>query len=323
MVCIGYFVYHAADYFTNLQWAVFLGVAFSALVAASFVARTAKEEVFGAILAALAVVVVPFLTFNVQKHTGWGFGGDMRGSAYKGYFLLVSSNWLWMEVATLASAVVLFAWQRMPFVLLPTTLTVWFMAMDYARLVADVAKKAAPAVRDADRYESSSDILFYPTAWAATSIRFGLVAVAIGLILQRLDSTRRDMSYWIFVTGAISLFIGVSIQHAVIPHMLSKDGVVNLHPYAAYCTLLILVGVVLQRNIFLVGAVGLISYFSYLFGKELVDSPLAPLLFAGMFIVGAAIVVGISRYWGAIVAPVRALVPQWVTGLLVPSAHAR
>ena len=81
-------------------------------------------------LATLAVVLVPLVVWCVQSLLGlWPDGGDVHFSAYH---TRIDWRWLTLEFATLAAGAVMLWRYKLPYMVMPLAVTVWYMSMDAA-----------------------------------------------------------------------------------------------------------------------------------------------------------------------------------------------
>jgi len=99
------------------------------------------------ILATLAVCLVPLLAWSVQHGLGWWPpGGSDRYSAYHTH---INWRWLTLEFVTLAAGVVMLWRYRLPFMVMPIAVTLWYMNMDVAHaLWSDVGHWDWKFIRD-------------------------------------------------------------------------------------------------------------------------------------------------------------------------------
>ena len=85
------------------------------------------------ILATLAVVLVPLVVWAVQNGVGlWPPGGS---ASYSAYHTQINWRWLTLELATLIAGVVMLWRCRLPFMVMPIAVTLWYMNMDVAHAI--------------------------------------------------------------------------------------------------------------------------------------------------------------------------------------------
>lgn len=226
------------------------------------------------ILLTLTVVVVPVAVYGLEAWLGyWPEGGP----PYDDYHHLVNWRWLAMELATLAVAAVLLARYRLPFMVMPVAVTLWYLGMDIGDWIA--AGLSADPADGAGAYDWQAAYAVRRTV----SILFGLAMLGLALGVDiRTRRLHRDFAFWLYLFGLMSFWGGVTA--------LDPSGELGR---AGYCLLnlgLILVGALLQRRAFTVfGALGIALYLGHLaydvFEDELVFS-------LALSAIGLAIVAG-------------------------------
>jgi hypothetical protein len=92
---------------------------------------------FGGMLASgaltLAVCLVPLAAWAFQSGIGlWPEGGP---DSYRDYHRYIDWRWLTLELATLAAAVVLLYRYKLPFMVMPVAVTIWYLSMDVAHML--------------------------------------------------------------------------------------------------------------------------------------------------------------------------------------------
>jgi hypothetical protein len=206
------------------------------------------------ILATLAVVLTPLVVWCVQSLLGWWPpGGDMHFSAYHTH---INWRWLTLEFATLVGGAVMLWRYKLPFMVMPLAVTVWYMSMD-----------AANALMQNEGFD-----------WQFTrdvSLVFGLATCALAMWVdvrsrRSLDTdARQDFAFWLYLFGAIMFWGGLSLRDSN-----------NEWGKFAYCLInavLIFGGAVIGRRVFTVlGALGVAGYLGYLAHRVFQDSLLFP-----------------------------------------------
>jgi len=205
-------------------------------------------------LATLAVVLVPLVVWCVQSLLGlWPPGGDTRFSAYHTH---INWRWLTLEFATLAAGAVMLWRYKLPYMVMPLAVTVWYMSMDLAHGLM--------------QYEGFD--------WQFTrdvSLVFGIATCALAMwvdVRSRRSSdvhARQDFAFWLYLFGAIMFWGGLSLRDSS-----------NEWGKLGYCLInlvLIFGGAVIGRRVFTVpGALGVAGYLGYLSHRVFQDSLLFP-----------------------------------------------
>ena len=90
-----------------------------------------------------AAALVPLAVYGLQNLLGWW----PEGEAARDYHRHIDGRWLMMELATLAAGAVMLWRFRLPFLVMPVAVTLWYLSMDLAPLLAGSAPttRALPA----------------------------------------------------------------------------------------------------------------------------------------------------------------------------------
>ena len=261
----------AMTLFMNLGWERFggWGIVASCLlyaVAGLWLLRyfTAKNlPIPAGICAVFVVALTPLAVYGLQQGLGvWPPPDDFR---YRDYHRWIEWHWLYMELATLAVAAVMFYRHRYPFLLLPVAFTLWYLSMDATTWLAD---------GDFD--------------WRLrriVSVLFGMGMLALGLWVDiRSRRSGRDYAFWLYVFGALTFWGGLTAMDS--NSELTK---------VIYCLInlgLIGAGALLVRRVLVVfGAIGVAVYVGHLADKVFKDSWLFPisLTLLGLLVVVAGV----------------------------------
>ena len=212
------------------------------------------------ILAALSVVLVPLAIYGAQMAMGsWG-----AARPYRDYHSFIDWRWAFMELGTLlVGALVLYVY-RLPFVVMPLAVTLWYMSMDFAPLLA----------------HGDYDWKFRK----GVSMVFGLAMIATALYVDIRSRRRPDYGFWLHLFGMAAFWGALSMWHGNNEYAKFLYGMLNAG--------LIFVGAVLARRVFTVfGGLGLTGYLGYLSYNVFRDSIFFPfsLTALGLALVGGGI----------------------------------
>lgn len=249
MVAIG-----AMSLFMTLGWSAFgpwglLLISAGYLVACLKVADHLKGRslpIPAGILATLAVVLVPLIVWCAQQGLGlWPPGGLSRYSAYHTH---INWRWLTLEFATLAAGVVMMWRYRLPFMVMPIAVTLWYMNMDVAHaLWNDVGHWDWKFVRD-------------------VSLVFGLATAFIALWVDvrcrraTEPEWRQDYAFWLYLFGTIMFWGGLSLR--------DSDSELGKFGYCLINLVLVFGGAVIGRRVLTVfGGLGVAIYLGHLSHK--------------------------------------------------------
>jgi hypothetical protein len=210
------------------------------------------------IMATLAVVMVPLAIFAAQMALGyWG-----ENKPYRDFHVFIDWRWIMMEFGTLAIGAILLWRYRLPFMLMPIAVTLWYMSMD---LVPFLFGDARP---------------YNWELYKVVSLYFGLAMTLLAFWVDLRSRASRDYAFWLYLFGVLTFWCGLSLMNST--SELSK---------LAYCginVLLILIGAVLGRRVFAVfGGLGLAFYLGHLSWRVFKDSLVFPF---ALSLIGFAII---------------------------------
>ncbi|MGU3495380.1 hypothetical protein ACLBXM_15155 [Xanthobacteraceae bacterium A53D] len=253
----------AMSLFMTLSWDILgpWGIAVLAILyaagcwVAAEMLRNRGLSIPAGLIGALAVCLVPLAAWAIQHALGlWPeVDGRISGDRYYQYHKYIDSRWLTLEIITLIAGGIMLLRLRLPFMVMPLAVTLWYMSMDLSRLGRDHWDWEWDRVR-------------------TVSIIFG---VAMCLIAGALDYYRRrkgtaDFSTWLYLFGAITAWGALTLS----------DGSTEMQKlgYALFNAVLVLFGAAIGRRIFTVlGGFGVATYLGYVAFDLFKDSLLFPL----------------------------------------------
>ena len=232
--------------------AIALGYLLACLQVADHLQRQALRVPAG-ILATLAVCLVPLAVWALQSGLGlWPPGGP---DSYRSYHTLIDWRWLTLEFATLAAGVVVLWRYRLPFLVMPLAVTLWYLSMDVAHMLMQTAGFEYEFLRD-------------------MSLVFGLgtcfIAMGVDVRSRRARGAwRQDYAFWLYIFGALMFWGGLSLQ--------DSGSELGKALYALINVGLVFGGAAIGRRVFtLLGALGVAGYLGYLSHRVFQDSLLFP-----------------------------------------------
>jgi len=213
----------------------------------------------GGLLIAVAVAMTPLAVFGVQDTYGaWTEFG--RPETMRGFYEWVKGSFVFMELATIAAAIVALYFYRFPFIVFIMAVALWFLSMDVVPWLTGTSY---------GNWEMSRRV----------SIWFGL-GILIAAIVVNLRQRSGDFAFWLYLFGVLTFWGGLSA---------SSNG--SSLDKALYCALnvgFLLISVGLSRRVFAVfGTIGIAFYLGDLAEKLFRDSMLFPF---ALSLIGIAII---------------------------------
>ena len=295
MVAIG-----AMTLFMTLGWQQFgdwglCAIAAAYLVACLMVADYLQQRHLptpAGILATLAVCLVPMVVFAAQS--GFGLWPPGRMGNYRDYHYWIDWRWMTLEFATLAAGVVMLWRYRLPFMVMPIAVTLWYMSMDVANAL-------------------MQDYMYDWQFMRDVSLVFGigtcLVAlwVTVRTHLATLAAWRQDYAFWLHLFGAIMFWGGLSLRDS--GSEWAKLG------YALINVALVFWGAAIGRRVYTVlGALGVTFYLGYLSHRVFQNSLMFPF---ALTLLGLG-VVGLGIWWQRHEDEINARLGRWLPPALRP-----
>ena len=244
------------------------------------------------ITAALAVVMVPLAVYGAQHLLGYWPSDGPRAWAYRDYHTHIDWRWLMMELATLAAGAAALWRYRLPFMVMPVAVTLWYMSMDLT-----------PFLFGGDSAE------FFSDRGKLISMYFGLAMTLLALLIDIRSYKSKDFAFWLYLFGVLTFWGGLSSMHS--------DSEFNKFLYCCVNLVMIAIGAALSRRVFAVfGGLGVAAYLGHLSHTIFKDSMLFPVALTA---IGLA-VIGAGVYWqrheAAIGERLRSLLPAGVRDLI-------
>lgn len=209
------------------------------------------------ICATFVVALTPLAIYGLQVYMGWW----PDSTPYRSYNMFIKWHWLFMELGTLIVGCIL-AWiYAYPFMIMPIAVTLWYLSMDLAAMLAgggyiDFALRAM------------------------VSMYFGLVIVLLALWVDLRTKGSADYAFWLYLFGVLAFWSGMTMQ--------SSDSELSKFFYLCINLIMIGVGVVLMRRVFVIfGGLGCSVYLGHLAWQVFEESlwfPMA-LTFIGLLII--------------------------------------
>jgi hypothetical protein len=229
---------------------------------------------------AFVVVLVPLAIYGLQ--VGLGFWAE--GRPYAEYHSHIDWRWLLMELGTLAAGAALLWRYRLPFLVMPVAVTLWYMGMDLAPfLLGDI-----------------------PMTWALRqfiSLWFGLLMVLLAFWVDLRSRHSLDYAFWLYLFGVLTFWGGLTLMNS--------DSEWGKLGYFAINLAMLGVGAMLGRRVFAVfGGLGAAGYLGHLAHSVFKDSLLFPfaLTAIGLGVIGLGILW--QRHEARLATRLRVLLPR-------------
>lgn len=244
----------AMTLFMNLGWESFggWGIFFISLAYAGVgfkLANTFQKKghaIPAGICATFVVALTPLAIYGIQQAMGW-WPDD---SPYREYHRYIKWHWIFLELGTLAVGAIIAWLYRYPFLQMPIAVTLWYMSMDVAAMLAGGRPD----------YELRTLVSMY----------FGLAMTLFAFWVDIRSSKSGDYAFWLYLFGVIAFWGGMTPQHS--------DSELSKFIYCCINLLLVGIGVVIVRRVFVVfGAIGCSIYLGHLANEVFKDSWLFPI----------------------------------------------
>lgn len=239
------------------------------------------------LLAALAVTMVPLAIYGLQYHLGyWG----ERHTAYRDFHRYIDWRWLMMELGTLLFGAILLWRYKLPFMVMPLAVVLWYLSMDLTPFLFH-----------------DEDISWHLRRQVSMVVGALMLLLAFGVDIRTRHSL--DYAWWLYLFGLMAFWGGLSMQ--------SSDSEWSKFGYCLINLGLIALGGMLGRRMFAVfGGMGVAGYLGYLAWDLFKDSILFPFVLS--FIGLAMIWLGLrwQKHEDVIQAALRRYLPESVRELL-------
>lgn len=260
-----------------------------ALALTEYLLRRPALSIPAGITSTLAVVMVPLGVYGAQHMLGlWPADGPGK-LAYRDDHTHIDWRWLVMELATLAASAVALWRYRLPFLLLPVAVTLWYMSMDITPMLF-----------------GGDSVQFFSVRGRLVSIAFGACMVLLAIAVDSRSRHSRDYAFWLYIFGVLTFWSGLT--------SLDSNSELDKFLYCCINLAMIAVGAALSRRVFAVfGGLGVAIYLGHLSRSVFQDSMLFPVAVTA---IGLAVIAA-GVYWQRHEAAVGA----WLRSYLPDSVH--
>ena len=202
----------------------------------------------GGLLIAVAVSMIPLAVYGVQDTYGaWSQFG--KPGTVRDFYVWIKGSWIFMEVATIAGAMIALRFYRFPFIVFIMAVALWFLSMDIVPWIT-----GGPF----GNWETSRRV----------SVGFGL-GIIIAAIIVNVRQRSGDFAFWLYLFGVLTFWGGITAS--------SNGTAVDKALYCAMNFGFLLVAACLARRVFAIfGTIGIAIYLGDLADKAFKDSMLFP-----------------------------------------------
>lgn len=202
----------------------------------------------GGLLIAVAVAMVPLAVYGVQDAYGaWSQFG--KPGTVRDFYVWIKGSWIFMEIATIAAAVIALQFYRFPFIVFIMAVALWFLSMDVVPWITG---------QPFGTWETSRRV----------SVGFGLGIILIAVIVNWRQRSG-DFAFWLYVFGVMTFWGGITAS--------SNGTGLDKALYCAMNVGFLLLAACLARRVFAIfGTIGIAIYLGDLADKTFKDSMLFP-----------------------------------------------
>ena len=239
------------------------------LAATEFLLRAKQLAIPAGITAALAVALVPLAVYGAQHMLGLWPTAEHSSWGYREYHTRIDWRWVMMECATLIAGAIALWRYRLPFMVMPIAVTLWYMSMDIVPFLL-----GGPATE------------FFSPQGKRISMCFGAGMTLLAFYVDVRSRASKDFPFWLYIFGVLTFWGALS--------SLNSSSELSKFIYCLVNLALIAVGAMLSRRIFAVcGGLGVAGYLSHLASTVFKDSMLFPV---ALTVIGFA-VIAVGVYW--------------------------
>lgn len=192
--------------------------------------------------ASLFVAMVPMLVFSIQNMMGlWPLGHTPQ---LHDLYHVFDKRWFVIEISTLVAALMVLAYFKRSFLIVPVLLSSFLMAIDLLpNLILNM---------DIDPYSAAG--------WnmrQAIALIFGFAVLVLGFVVDMQTTRKRDYAFWLYTFGLLCFCSALATYFVLDPRNAFSSSYIGKTIYFVMNILLLLLSAALQRRVFaLAGAFG-------------------------------------------------------------------
>ncbi len=216
------------------------------------------------ITAAFTVALTPLAVYGLQHVLGvWA-----DGYSYRDYHVYIDWRWIMMEIATLVVGAMMLWRYRLPFMMMPIAVTLWYMSMDLAP------------------FWYSDEYIGWDKR-QMVSVLVGAFMIILALLVDfRSKNRQKDYAFWLYLFGVMAFWGGLS--------MMDSGSEFGKLIYCVINIAMLIFGAIINRRVFVIfGAFGIAGYLGYLSHNLFENSIMFPIALSAL---GFAII-GFGIWW--------------------------
>jgi MFS family permease len=279
----------AMSLFMTLGWNEFGGIGIfliacgygvTACLVADWLLWRQRQPIPAGLLAALAVTMVPLAIYGLQDHFGYWAGSNH--AEYRDFHRYIDWRWLMMELGTLLFGSILLWRYRLPFMVMPLAVVLWYLSMDLTPFLFQ---------NEDSSWHNREQI----------SMIVGLLMLGLAFYIDLKTRYTLDYAWWLYLFGLMAFWGGMSMQHS--------DSELNKLIYCVINLGLVAVGGMIGRRVFAVfGGMGIAGYLGYLAWDLFQDSLTFPFVLS---LIGLGII-WLGLVWQRNELKIQALLQQYL-----------
>lgn len=285
----------AMSLFMTLGWerfggwglfAIALGYAFVGLWLTEYFLKRSHLPIPAGIMATFVVVLTPLAVYGLQAALGYW----AEGRFYREYHVYIDWRWIIMEFATLATGAIMLWRYRLPFLVMPVAVTLWYMSMDLTPFLFG-------------EEDMTWELREFVSLW------FGLLVILLAFWVDVRTRHEKDFAFWLYLFGVMAFWGGLSMMHS--------ESELNKFIYLCINLAMVVIGAILSRRVFAVfGGLGAAGYIGHLAYDVFKDSMMFPFV---LTLIGLGVIyLGIlwQRNEEKITGKLRGILPQALRELI-------
>lgn len=220
----------------------FQGICFSTGI---YVRNKLKFLVPGGLLITVAIAVTPFVIYSILRLFGiWPTHPRISGISYDDYYSLVRLCWMYINIATLIVASIVFLWVRFSLIAFVIAIIAYFLSMNVLEVILGIG---------------------YWEVREWVSLLYGALVIIIAKLLDK--RTKEDYSLWLFLIGGLIFTIAASSTWL-------KNELLALLYLGIHVSFIIMSIRWNRKSLLIYGALGIYIYLGHLAYKVFKGSPL-------------------------------------------------